>query len=378
MSNRPTILILYDYFFPAYKAGGVTQSLYNLYNALQNKYAINIICSNKDLNNEALIEERKMGQVKYINKLQILKNLFQIDKKNIDYIYLNGIFSPFFFFIPLCYFKIVHSKITIVIAPRGMLQSGALAIRPRKKIYYLGILKSLGMLQNNLWHATDEQECEDIKNQIGPNSKIIIAPNIPKQPIAALQIIKKEHQVVKLVFLSLITEKKNLHLILESLKVSNQEVIFDIYGPIKDYIYWDFCKKLINELPSNIKVTYKGAIEPPFVQQTLQKYHALILPSKGENFGHAIYEALSVGRPIIISHFTPWNNLKEVTAGWNVNLNTVEINDAINELQNLSQTDYIHYCQQANLLAKEYFVKSSNIENYNKLFQTDIIKLHVE
>ena len=378
MSHRPTILILYDYFYPAFKAGGVTQSLYNLYNSLQNKYVINIICSNKDLNNEELLEEKKIAQVKYINKLQILKNLFQIDKKNIDFIYLNGIFSPFFFFIPLCYFKIAYPKITIVIAPRGMLQSGALAIRSRKKTYYLGILKSLGLLQNNVWHATDEQEHEDIINQIGAKSKIIIAPNIPKQPIATLQIIEKEYQVVKLVFLSLITEKKNLHLILESLKVSNQEVIFDIYGPIKDYIYWDFCKKLINELPSNIKVTYKGAIEPPFVQQTLQKYHALILPSKGENFGHAIYEALSVGRPIIISHFTPWNNLKEATVGWNVNLNTVEINVAINELHNLSQTDYDYYCQQANQLAKEYFVKSSNIENYKKLFQTDIKKIYIE
>lgn len=372
MSKRPTILILYDYFYPAYKAGGVTQSLYNLYNALQNKYFINIICSNKDLNNEDLSEEKKIAQVNYINKFQILKNLFQIDKKNIDCVYLNGIFSPFFFFIPLFYFKIVHPKITIVIAPRGMLQSGALAIRSRKKKYYLSILKSLGLLQNNVWHATDEQEYEDIINKIGHNSKIIIVPNIPKPPVATLQIIEKDHKVIKLVFLSLITEKKNLHLILESLKVSNLEVIFDIYGPIKDYIYWDSCKKLINELPSNIKVTYKGAIEPPFVQQTLQKYHALILPSKGENFGHAIYEALSVGRPIIISHFTPWNNLKEANAGWNVNLNTVEINGAINELQNLSQKEYVYYCQQANQLAKVYFVKSSNIENYIKLFQTNL------
>ena len=141
MSNRPTILILYDYFYPAYKAGGVTQSLYNLYNALQNKYALTIICRNNDLNNEALIEEKKIAQVNYINKFKLIKLLFQIDKKNIDFVYLNGIFSPFFFFIPLLFFKIAYPKITIVIAPRGMLQSGALAIRSRKKNYYLGVIK---------------------------------------------------------------------------------------------------------------------------------------------------------------------------------------------------------------------------------------------
>ncbi len=369
MTHNSKILIIYDYFYPAYKAGGVTQSLFNLYYSIQNKYSINIICSNKDLNNESLLEEKKIEKANYINKFTIIKTLFKMDKKSISHVYLNGIFSPFFFFIPLLFFKLLYPKIVVVIAPRGMLQKGALEIRSRKKYYYLGVLKVLGLLKNNIWHATDEQEYEDIKNKIGVNSKISIAPNLPKPPVATLQIIEKEDQVLKLVFLSLITEMKNLHLILESLKEYNQEVIFDIYGPIKDHAYWDSCKKIITQLPSNISVTYKGAIEPPFVQQTLQKYHAMILPSKGENFGHAIYEALSVGRPVIISHFTPWNGLDKASAGWNLNLNTNEINDAINRLQNLSQTDYFRYCQQANQLAKEYFIKSSNMDNYNKLFK---------
>ena len=365
------ILFIYDYFYPAYKSGGVTQSLYNLYSSLQNKYAINIICSNKDLNNESLLEEKKIAKANYINKFTIFKALFKIDKKSINHVYLNGIFSPFFFFIPLLYFKLLYPKITVVIAPRGMLQKGALEIRSRKKKYYLGVLKYLRLLKNNIWHATDEQEYQDILNKIGFKSTIIIAPNIPKPPVVSLQIIEKEHQVVKIVFLSLITEKKNLHLILESLLKYNQEVILDIYGPIKDHAYWESCKKTSSLLPSNIKVTYKGAIEPPFVQETLQKYHAMILPSKGENFGHAIYEALSVGRPVIISHFTPWNGLSDIRAGWNVDLNTNEINDAINQLQNLSPIDYAGYCEQANQLAKEYFLKSSNLDNYLKLFQID-------
>ena len=57
----------------------------------------------------------------------------------------------------------------------------------------------------------------------------------------------------------------------------------------------------------------------------------IVLPSKSENFGHAIYEALSAGRPVITSHFTPWNDLQPAAAGINVSLdNSTELTAAIN------------------------------------------------
>ena len=61
-------------------------------------------------------------------------------------------------------------------------------------------------------------------------------------------------------------------------------------------------------------------IEPKDVKVKLANAHVFILPSKSENFGHAIYEALSAGRPVITSHNTPWNLLKEAHAGLNISL----------------------------------------------------------
>jgi glycosyltransferase involved in cell wall biosynthesis len=40
------------------------------------------------------------------------------------------------------------------------------------------------------------------------------------------------------------------------------------------------------------------------------------LPTLGENFGHAIFEALSSGVPVLISDRTPWQNLASQSAGW--------------------------------------------------------------
>ena len=39
----------------------------------------------------------------------------------------------------------------------------------------------------------------------------------------------------------------------------------------------------------------------------------LILPTKGENFGHVIAESLSASLPVIISQNTPWRNLQLAT-----------------------------------------------------------------
>jgi glycosyltransferase involved in cell wall biosynthesis len=42
----------------------------------------------------------------------------------------------------------------------------------------------------------------------------------------------------------------------------------------------------------------------------------LVLPSRGENFGMAIAEALAVGRPVISTRECPWPTLEEEGAGW--------------------------------------------------------------
>ena len=366
--NKQQVLFIYDYFFPAFRAGGITQSTYNLFDALKGKFEINVICLNNDFNGEPFDESKKLESAYYINKFLILFYLFKSSKKNLDIVYLNGVFSLFFFLIPLIYFKIFYSKIRVVIAPRGMIQSGALEIRRFKKLFYLKIIKSLGLFNKVIWHATDEQEKIDIRKFFGDKVVVHVAANIPKQPHSSFLPAKKESDNLKLIFLSLITEKKNLYLLLLSLKELNVNIQLDIYGPIKDQLYWQNCLNLISKMPSNIKINYMGVIEPVKVQGVIQNYHAFILPSKGENFGHAIYESLSVGRPVIISEFTPWKKLNEKKAGWNTQLNVKSITMAILELNSIDSQTYRLYCENSFHLAEQYYRESIQIETYEKIF----------
>jgi hypothetical protein len=114
-----------------------------------------------------------------------------------------------------------------------------------------------------------------------------------------------------------------------------------------------------------------GPINPVEVQNTLQQYHAFVLPSKGENFGHAIYEALSVGRPVIISEFTPWSGLKAKAAGWNCALTTKELYTSIKELKRMNQEEFDSYCKNAIQVANKYYLNSINLISYHKLFNLE-------
>jgi glycosyltransferase involved in cell wall biosynthesis len=48
----------------------------------------------------------------------------------------------------------------------------------------------------------------------------------------------------------------------------------------------------------------------------MSAYDFFLLPTKGENFGYAILEAMAAGCPAIVSDRTPWRDLAQAGSGW--------------------------------------------------------------
>jgi glycosyltransferase involved in cell wall biosynthesis len=383
MSVKKRIIIFYDYFYPGYKAGGPIQSLLNLTNNLCSLYSMFIITSAYDLNTNDPYENIEIDSWNYVklpgsNKLipvyyngkgrpgfRQLKKLVEEIQPN--FIYLNGIYSFRLFLMPVLIKSFYMKQIRAVVCPRGMFQPGALAVKSHKKKYYLKFLQALGLLNEVRWHATTPKEAKEIEQYFPTNNAILVAPNIPKAPLPKIKFENKQAGRLKLIFLALISEMKNLDIILKVLQKLPEGITLDIYGPIKNEVYWQECKEMIEKMPE--KVNYLGGLAPRLVQETLAQYHAMILFSRAENFGHAIYESLSVGRPVIISKFTPWNELRQKFAGINVEVTSIqECIDAITFFADMDQEDYNKFCEGAHALAMQYFKNDEVEKQYENLF----------
>ncbi len=377
------ILFVYDHFYPAYRAGGPIQSLTNLAKALQHDYEISVVTGACDHNTAVTLQGINTANwssvnlpgaktsiaVYYAIKKKVTKHFFSslLLHNKPDVVYLNGIFSYRFVIIPLLAVNKLKTK--VVLCPRGMLQSGALAGKSFKKKIFLKTLKLSGLVKNITWHATNTEEAGDIKKIFGSNANVIVAGNIPKQPFDTIATPDKKAGELRLVYLSLIAAKKNLLQLIELVNKSSN-ISLDIYGPVKDKIYWQTCKQAIADGKGNI--IYKGDLQPAQVQQTFALYDASVLLTKGENFGHALYESLSAGRPLITSFFTPWNNLEENEAGWNLDIGNDET--CLVKLQSIAAMSYdtfSSYCNGAHELAKAYYKTSADLSNYNQLFGAD-------
>lgn len=381
MNSTVKLLVVYDNFFPAYKAGGPIQSLTNLVLSLQKKIEIVVFTSGYDLITSQPVDEIRTDvwskiylpgsdtdvKVWYagINKSgrQAFTRCLQEVEPTV--VYLNGMFSLRYVIIPL--FCLKRKKIKLVVCPRGMLQTGALAGKSLKKKLYLSLLKMSGLGKNVVWHATNEEEERDIKRIFGSGSTIIIANNIPRKPLGEISLTAKFPGKLRLVYLSLIHEKKNLLQAITIVAKSGDGITLDIYGPVSDPAYWKKCRQLIEKHPEKIK--YRGELLPSMVQQIFCEHDASILLSKGENFGHALYESLSSGRPVITSYFTPWNDLQKKKAGWNLDIaNNGVCMEALKSICSTPADSFDEYCRAAWELAKAYYAAAADLSNYDKLF----------
>ena len=110
---------------------------------------------------------------------------------------------------------------------------------------------------------------------------------------------------------------KNLPFAIRVLSKVHSEIEFNVYGPLDDErSYGNSCLAQLKQLPRNVTARYCGEIPHTEVIGVLAKHDLFFLPSKGENFGHAILESLHAGCPPLISDRTPWQDLQKRNAGW--------------------------------------------------------------
>ena len=367
------IFISIPWFLPAYRAGGPIQSVANLVKEFTEGVEYYIFTSDTDLNGAALdnltvnewIDYNKYTKVWYAGPEKISDSLVkQVESIKPDILFIIGVFSWHFNLVPVMFCKAPKK----ILSTRGMLHPGALSEKKWKKKIFLQVFKLLEYHYKVLFHATDEEERKYITNQFGKPATIFTAGNYPSN-IGSLVHGKKEVGSLKLVSIAILSAMKNILLVLQALQTVEETIQYDIYGPVRDENYRDDCLLQIKALPKNVSVFVHKEIEPHEVKGVLEKADVFILPSKSENFGHAMYEALSAGLPLITSHHTPWIKLENAKAGINVDLKDItEISSAISQFAGMEEEVFEEWRQGALRYAANAIDKDVIKKKYEEMF----------
>ena len=331
------ILIFIGYYLPGYKGGGQLRTIANLVEHLSDEFEFYIVTQDRDLGDDSPYPDievnkwikQKKSNIFYVSPDKISLRFINNIIKDIphDLVYLNSFFDSTFtlkVLLSKLLFKSVNKP--IILAPRGEFSGGALSLKPFKKHSFIKFAKLLKLHKDVIFQASSELEKKDILQGFNSTiaSRIRVAIDLPEkitiEPDASKTANELKPDKVKLIFISRISPKKNLDYALEALSSVKINVVFDIYGPLEDVEYWARCQKLIKKLPTNIKCEYKGVLTPDLVKSTFAKYDIFYFPTKGENYGHVIAEAISVGTVALISDQTPWLEMEKRKLGWSLPL----------------------------------------------------------
>lgn len=307
-------------------------------------------------------------------KIFIKKKLFLVLRKKFDMIYINGIFSILYCFLPLLF------KSKFFISPRGMLGDESFEFKTIRKKIYVYFLRLLILYKKVNFISSSEKETQEIKvflKKLDRNN-IIQIPNLTglkeynNQEILINKSEFNSKKKFKFITPSTISRKKNLLNTIKALNNLKDKIDFDydIYGSVNDISYYNEIQKYLSKNKLN-NINIKSTLPNQKLINIYKNYDAMLLFTKGENFGHVIPESAKSLLPFLISNKTPWNHFDKYFFGMicdeellisieNCIYNFTEINNL--ELINLKKSIQKFY---NNIVDMEY----ENIEKFKFIFE---------
>jgi glycosyltransferase involved in cell wall biosynthesis len=379
--NRPVILCFVAYYLPGYRFGGPVRTIANVVDQLGDEFDIRIVTRDRDVLDINAYPDVSIDAWNTVGKAQV----FYASKKTLhlrgvskflsetphDVLYLNSFFAFVFTGLPLLARRLGMAPCTpCLIAPRGEFSAGALALKSTKKHVYILLVKTIGLYQNLIWQASSVYEKADIIRAIGSIASLVyVAPDLTPALTNELNTsIIRSPGPLRLIFLSRISPMKNLDFLLRVLARVSAIVELAIYGPQEDSLYWQQCKGLIDLLPDNINVTVGDQVLQELVRDVFAAHDVFVFPTHGENFGHVIFESLTVGTSVLVSDRTPWQ--QDVQGGLGV-LPLVEALwvDAISTLTKLDHRALAQRRRAALEYASIYAADNKPLEQNRQLFR---------
>ncbi len=202
-----------------------------------------------------------------------------------------------------------------IISPRGMLYPEAKQKSTFFKMIAMYLFQKKDLRRATIIHTTCFQELSHIRN-LGFLNPVALIPNsieinIPPQ----IQGVKSGKQQIG--FIGRFAPIKNIEHLINAWATTgreseNWELVLIGDGEFK---YMQSLKRLAQTL-GIVNIRFTGFLNGDEKEKALQSLSYLVLPSKSENFGMVVPEALIHEIPVIASKGTPWEELNTYNAGW--------------------------------------------------------------
>jgi glycosyltransferase involved in cell wall biosynthesis len=384
MDDNSRVLILLGAFLPGYKSGGPVASIAHLTARLGDEFAFSILTADRDLGDTEpypdLPRDRWIeahgARLRYCSPQALTPRRLTetIRRTPHDLLYLNSFFEAQFTIAPLVARRLgLLQPVPALLAPRGEFSPGALALKARKKHAYTRAGSAVDLFRALHWHASSDHEANDIRTAMGVSTgKIAVASDLA----APLPAAPPPHEPrapgdpLRVLFLSRLSPKKNLDYALDVLSRVTAAVRFTIHGPEEDAGYASRCRALARALPPQVTVNWAGPLSPADVPQVMAGHDLFFLPTRGENFGHVIAEALGAGTPVLLSDTTPWRGLAALGIGHDLPLeDPTAFRDVIEQAWSQHPQDADQTRSRAAAFARQRQSDSAEIEANRSLFR---------
>ena len=231
------------------------------------------------------------------------------------------------------------TKCCLVVSPRGMLSPWALNHSRWRKQVFGALLQWPAIANAACFHATAESEYEDIRRAGFRHQPVCVIPNGVDLPELGA---KRASSRRVLLYLGRIHVKKGVDILLHAwsqvsqrfrdweLRIVGSDRGWDLRGG-----YLDEMLSLSQKLKLE-RVTFLGPLYGDDKTNAYRDAELFVLPTRSENFGLTVAEALAAGTPVIVTKGAPWEGLQREGAGWWVDLGVDPLIASLEEAMALS------------------------------------------
>lgn len=326
------IAVTAPYFVPAIRAGGPIPGIQGVLDTLSGQ-ELRVFTGDRDLGDEqpfprpyrgttevggipvTYLPSRLRGSVgAWRSALRALRNS--------DIVYVNSLFSAPFTVWPLLALKLGRYCGTVVISPRGELADTALQLgkRPAKGAWLtliraLRMHRSIGRSGNVVWLASSAREAEDINRHYRSPQVAVCPERLRAWDGPVQQPRPPQPGPLKVICIGRIAPIKGVLELVRAAQRVTRPLQLTLVGLEEEADYVARVKKAAAGCPDWVQVELVGPVGPAQLRELMLDHDLFALLTRGENFGHAIGEALQMGLPVLITDQTPWSHVGPRGAG---------------------------------------------------------------